>query len=273
MPEIEMREKNRKKLRSCYLDKHAANIKSQFGEDGIIVKILDTISPKNNFCVEFGAWDGIHLSNTWALINSASWSGVLIEGSPDKFSDLENTYGANERVEILNRFVGLDKNSLDIILATTNAPADFDLLSIDIDGNDWHVWESLQNYRPRVVVIEFNPTIPNDLYFTQDYDPSVNQGASLLAMIELGKKKGYELVSVTLVNALFVVCEEFEKFNIKDNDIDAMFDGSVYQSRLFQGYDGTLFVGGCSKLLWKDIPFSAEDIQILPPSERKYIET
>jgi len=272
MPEIEVREKNRLNMNSRYLDKFGANIKSQCGEDGIIVKILDIISPANSFCVEFGAWDGIHLSNTWALINSANWSGVLIEGSADKFPDLEKTYRDNDRVEILNRFVGFGENSLDNILAATNAPTDFDLLSVDIDGNDWHVWESLQNYRPRVVVIEFNPTIPNDVYFIQDRDPLTNHGASLLAMIELGKKKGYEIVSVTTINAIFVIREEYEKFEIEDNDIDAMYDGSAFQSRLFQGYDGTLFVAGCSKLIWKDIPFSADDIQVLPTAMRKYFE-
>lgn len=272
MPEIQVRVKTRLKGSSSRLNKYRANIKSQFGEDGIIVKIFDIISPANCFCVEFGAWDGIHLSNTSTLINGANWSGILIEGSTDKFFDLEKTYCENDRVQTLNRFVAFGEDSLDNILATTNTPIDFDFLSIDIDGNDWHVWESLQNYRPRVVAIEFNPTVQNDVYFVQDRDLSIHHGASLMAMIELGKKKGYEIVAVTTVNAFFVIREEYEKLDIEDNDIDAIYDGSAYQTRLFQGYDGTLIIAGCSKLIWKDIPFSSEDIQVLPSAMRKYFE-
>jgi hypothetical protein len=63
------------------------------------------------------------------------------------------------------------------------------LLTIDIDGNDYHIWDSMQKYQPKVVIIEYNPTIPNDIKFIQEANFDVNQGSSLRAKIELGGKK------------------------------------------------------------------------------------
>jgi hypothetical protein len=87
-----------------------------------------------------------------------------------RFSDLIRTYEGNERVIALNRFVGFDPdNCLDKILADTPIPKNFDLLSIDVDGNDYHIWEAVEEYRPKVVVIEFNATIPPEVEFVQPY--------------------------------------------------------------------------------------------------------
>ena len=62
---------------------------------------------------------------------------------------------------------------------------ELDLLSIDIDGNDYYIFESLARLKPELVVIEFNPTIPNDVMFVQERNITVNQGCSLLALIAL----------------------------------------------------------------------------------------
>ena len=90
----------------------------------------------------------------------------------------------------LNAFVGFTAaDGLDAILARTPIPADFDVLSIDIDGNDYHVWNAVARYKPRVVVIEYNPTIPAAVDFVQPADMSINQGASITAQARLGKQK------------------------------------------------------------------------------------
>lgn len=150
------------------------------------------------------------------------------------------------------------------------APSDFDVLSIDIDGNDWHVWRSLEDYRPRIVCIEFNSTISNDVYFVQDPDPTINQGCSLLALVELGKSKGYELVATTSWDAISVPAEFFESFNISDNSIDAMYSPHTRETRLFQGYDGTFYAAGNLTVQWKQIPFQPDELQVLPRAMRKY---
>jgi len=145
-----------------------------------------------------------------------------------------------------------------------------DLISIDIDGRDWHVWRSLTGFRPRVVVVEFNPSIPNDVLFVQDENFSFNHGCSLRALVALAKEKRYELVATTDWNAFFVEESEFPKFQIDYNSIDAMHDGSAYQTKFFQLYDGTLVIAGCTKLLWKGWPISLEDIQVVPLALRRF---
>ena len=84
MPRIELRKKLRVKRESIYLTEFAADITSQWGENGVIEKIFDLISVQNQFCVEFGAWDGVHLSNTRPLLVGGDWKGLLIEGDADR---------------------------------------------------------------------------------------------------------------------------------------------------------------------------------------------
>lgn len=266
---IEMRRSDKTKPDSRVLSAFAENITSQFGEDGIIAKIFQTLGERNRWCVEAGAWDGKYLSNTHALM-SRGWSGVFIEGNPDKLPALRDTYDANPNAHILSAMIGSEpSDGLDRLLAATPIPAAFDLLSLDIDGLDYYVWRALNRYRPQVVVIEFNPTVPNDVVFVQACDARLNQGCSLLALIELGREKGYELVAVTDVNGIFVRREEFDAFGIEDNSIDAMhFD--VQSARVFQGYDGTLFTANLAALHWIGRRIGFEDIQVLPPHDRKY---
>ena len=272
MPQMEIRKKNKINKSSCYLANFAQNITAQNGEDGVIGKIFEIMPPLNKFCVEFGAWNGFHLSNTCSLIQIKKWDALLIEGDESKFGELKANYINSSQVKTLNRYIDFDENSLDNILSEHSAPRKLDLISIDVDGNDWHIWNSLENFYPRLVIIEFNPTIPNDVYFVQDQNPLVNHGCSLLALIELGKQKGYELVSALDHNALFVPKEEFPAFKISDNDIDSMYDFSSCQMKLFQGYDGTIFNAGCSQLIWKNVAITFDDIQVLPQSKRHYTE-
>ncbi len=272
MPVLRLRESPYIKAESTYLSTFAENVHSQFGEDGIIAAIFLFLGEGSRTCVEFGAWDGRHLSNTAHLLDQG-WRGLLIEGNPDRFRDLERAYADNPRVTKMNRFVDLDpnaKNALGNLLAEADFPACFDLLSIDIDGNDYHVWKTLANaYAPRVIVIEFNPTIPNDVVFVQDAEPGLNQGSSLAAMIELGKEKGYELVSTTDCNAIFVHASQFPRLEIADNSIDAI-HRPKFSSAFFQLYDGTLVLAGCQRLLWHDVPIDQEAIQVLPPDQRRF---
>ncbi len=269
MPELRYQPKSRIKPESTYLQVVRRNVTSQAGEDGIIERVFSMIGASNKWCVEFGAWDGKHLSNTWNLLINKDWRGVLIESHAGRFEKLRRTHGVHGRAVLLNRFISLSgSDSLDAILAETPVPSDFDLLSIDVDGQDWHLWHSLERYRPRLVIIEFNYSIPNDVYYVQDPDPKIQEGSSLLAMIELGKQKGYELIATTPLNAFFVVKELFDQFQIADNDIDAMHSPGKFEFKLFQLYDGTLVLTGCQRLLWANIPIKREDLQVLPPEKR-----
>jgi len=257
---------------NTWLNKFANNVTSQFGEDGIIEKILDVIDDNNMWCVEFGSWDGKKCSNTFNLINNRKHSAILIEGNHQRFKDLVKTFNGNDKIILINAIVGFEKkNCLDTLLETTEIPFDFDLLSIDIDGNDYHVWECLRNYKPKIVVIEFNPTIPNVVEFVQPRDMQVTQGSSILSIAKLAKSKGYELVAVTQANAIFVDSKYFGLFDIRDNSVEVMRTDESLVTHIFCGYDGTVFIRGCGRLPWQAISYKESRVQQLPKWARKRI--
>lgn len=246
------------------------NVTSEHGEDGILEHIFSVIGEGTRSCVELGALNGKHGSNVWRLIKEKQWFGVLIEADHTYFEILKKEYSGTHTT-CLNRFISFEgESALDMVFRETSISKTFDLLSLDIDGNDYHVWESLKNYIPRVAVIEFNPSIPNDVHFVQPRDMGVQQGSSLRAIVELGKKKGYELVAVTETNALFVLRELFSKFNIHDNSIDTLHTDSTFETRLFQLYDGTLKITGNTNLIWHRVPIDEHKLQVLPLWRRVY---
>jgi len=255
---------------STWLLDFKSNVYSQTGEDGVIGKILDML-PRNEWCVEFGAWDGKHYSTTCNLIETRDYAAVLIEANQRKYEELLRNHGANQKVIALNQFVGFgDNDSLDQILTKTPIPKDFDFLSIDIDGNDYHVWKAVSHYSPKLVCIEFNPTIPNEVTFIQPADPTISNGCSLSALVELGKTKGYELIAVLPFNAFFVRSEYYDLFHIEDNRPEVLRTDLDAVTYLFSGYDGKLFLAGNRRLPWHGLELKESRIQPLPRFLRKY---
>lgn len=176
------------------------SVHSQHGEDGVLQAIFDALGVTNGTAVEFGAWDGVHLSNTAAL-RDAGWQTCLIEGDPERYATLVQRFGSDPRVVPVNTWVRHEgESSLDAILAK-HFPKPVDLLSIDIDGDDYHILAGLK-LRPRVIVVEINPTIPP---FIDRVNPlGANKGSSLAAFARLAKSKWYDLVHATVLNAFFV---------------------------------------------------------------------
>ena len=185
------------------LTRYRYNRYSQNGEDGIIEEICRRLSLGKGWFVEFGAWDGKHLSNTYNLLSHHDWCGVHIEGNPAKYQDLLLTQKAFPgKLHTLCVMVGFEgENRLDRLLAQTPIPREFDLLSIDIDSLDWQVWKALDEYQPKIVVIESNNELPPGIF--QTHNPPQYVGASFSSLVELGKKKGYQLVAHT-GNCIFV---------------------------------------------------------------------
>lgn len=242
------------------------NIYSQAGEDGIIEEICKIIPEIPRIFCEFGAWDGTHLSNCAHLAQNKDWEGLFIEGKPDRYQDLVKTYTNNPKITCLNAWVtSHGPHSLDAILASY-MQSRIGILSIDIDGNDYHVWRALHQ-KPTLVVIEINPTIPNDVIFVQSNNPSINQGSSLRAMQLLGLQKGYELICCTSLNAFFIDSEYFARFNIDNSNLEKLYIPKQ-NGRIFHGYDGTVFVIGMDRIIWKNKAVSSEDFQVLPDAMR-----
>ena len=180
-----------------------SRVYSQGGEDGVLRWIYECIGTTSKSFVEFGAWNGKHLSNTANLRLHAGWSGLLMEGSDRADGEIVKREFVNaENVEAL-----FDKY---------NVPETFDLLSIDIDGNDFWVWKAIDRYTPRVVIVEYNILFTQDASTTMAYaadhvwDKTSYHGASLAAFQKLGIEKGYSLVHTDSFapNAIFVLNSE-----------------------------------------------------------------
>lgn len=250
---------------------YGRDVTSEHGEDGIIGRIFELIGAQSRTCVELGALNGVHGSNVWQLLKKEGWKGVLIEADRTYFEKLQVEFADVPGAECVNAFVSFEGScSLDSIFTKTALPKTFDLFSLDIDGNEYHLWDSLREYRPRVMVVEFNPTIPNDVVFVQPRDMSIYQGSSLRSFVELGRQKGYELVAANEVNAFFVLKELYSFFNITDNSIDSLHTDHRYETKLYQLYDGTLCISGYDRLLWHNRPLDIKKLQVLPLRKRIY---
>lgn len=190
---------------------------SQNGEDGIIEKIFSLSPPTRKFFVEFGGWDGTYLSNTANLRINESWDGVLFEG--DK-----------ERVEINKNLINIHheyitSENVNDVFEKYNVPKEFGLLSIDIDGDDAYILESIDynRFRPDLIVIEYNPGLPNHIPIRYK-EQGINQtranvemgyfGANINAMYDIAKSKGYEFVTTCCWNIFFIRENLFDSLGI-----------------------------------------------------------
>ena len=143
-----------KEIQSESLLFYYGNVYSQLGQDGIINEIFRRLKIEQGTFVEFGAWDGIFLSNCRWLLEKG-WSGVFIEGNPESFKILQQNYISNQKIKCFNRFVeSTGKNSIDSILEEVEVDAGaLDFMSIDIDGRDLEIFEHMKA-TPKVILIE-----------------------------------------------------------------------------------------------------------------------
>lgn len=183
-----------------FLAGKGANSTSQFGEDGLIEACLERFGAKNKWCFEVGASDGLLLSNTHRL-RCDGWNAVLIEADERAFGKLCEQQ--TDKTRCVHERIGQD--SLDRILRVYGAPKDLDLGVIDIDGQDWWAWRGMQEFAPRLMLVEFD-------YGSDDapeYVPELNGDgqASFEAIRQLGIEKGYTPLAKTVVNLLFVKSE------------------------------------------------------------------
>lgn len=234
------------------INEHEKKIYSQNGEDGIIEFIFSKIGTTNKFFVEFGVGNGFEC-NTVYLLEKNGWRGLMMDYGADQniqwkgvmkkawynrklgligsiqkdLAFFKKIISRTKRSRCFHIDIKLEKvtaENIQNLFQKYNVPKNFDLLSIDIDYNDYWVWKAIIDYSPKVVVIEYNSSILPTESKVVPYDPEAKWdgtnyfGASLLALKNLGLTKGYTLVGCDNngVNAFFCKSELLDGIKIKD---------------------------------------------------------
>jgi hypothetical protein len=197
-------------------DIHANEFKvfSQNGEDGIIQFLINKIPIENKVFVEFGIGSYTEC-NTRFLLKHNNWNGLVIDGSDDYIQKLTNSslYWLHN---LKSECSFITKDNINGIISAKGITGDIGILSVDIDGNDYWIWEAINCISPRIVICEYNSLFGPNKSVTSLYDPNfvidkahfsgLYWGASIAAFDYLAKKKGYSLVgSNTTGNNIFFV--------------------------------------------------------------------
>jgi hypothetical protein len=192
---------------------HAAELKieSQNGEDGVLLWLFSRIGATDHRFVEFGVEDGREC-NTANLSRHWGWSGLLIEADEEGAAAARRYYG---HLPVAVERAMVQPDNINDLMGKHDLGGAFDLLSIDIDGNDLWVWQAIKA-RPRVTVIEYNPSYGPEWSASVPFDPGFSydefvhggtyHGASITALSRIGAAKGYSLVGCESAgaNAFFV---------------------------------------------------------------------
>jgi len=186
------------------LNDYQKKVYSQWGQDGVVEKIFDVIGTTNHYFVEFGSSGNDKGMGNTAYLRRRGFDGLLMDGSERPYgNDVED-----KRYKVQIEFI--KASNINQLFQKYSVPAEFDFLSIDIDGQDFHVWNNLQGYSPRVVSIEMNyhmpPGMDKVMPLDDDWVWKGNEmaGASVTALKKLGNKKGYGLVATCMSDAIFV---------------------------------------------------------------------
>jgi hypothetical protein len=187
---------------------------SQWGEDGIIQFLISEVEILNNTFIEFGVED-FYESNCRFLLMNNDWQGFVIDCSEKNIDALKQTeYFWRYDLQAIAGFV--DTDNINDLLSLSGFDKDLGILSIDIDGNDYHIVDAINSFSPRIIICEFNPYFGKDRAITVPYDPhffrtkkhysNLYFGASICAFEFLLEKNGYTLIGTGSMgsNAYFV---------------------------------------------------------------------
>jgi hypothetical protein len=195
---------------------------SQTDEDGILLYIFSIIGAANMTCVEICAGTGIECNTANLLINHG-WHGLLVDGNEVAVKTGQAFYQQNPSTKVYPPvFVHswITRGNVNEVLSKNGFEGEIDLLSIDLDGVDYWIWDAIEVIRPRVVAVEYQDIIGPDRSLTVPYSDDFNAyvypktsgmpnfcGASLPAFVKLARKNGYRLVGCNRLgyNAFFVL--------------------------------------------------------------------
>lgn len=217
---------NRKKEQVSSLDEVEFQVFSQRGEDGIIQYIISKIEIPNKIFIEFGV-ETYTESNTRFLLINNNWSGLVLDGSQQNIKFITSDF-IYWKYDIVAKQSFITKDNINKLISDYTKTSDIGLLSVDIDGNDYWIWDEINVINPRIVICEYNSafgatkkvTVPYkaDFVRSNEHYSELYFGASLAAFCHLAEQKGYDFIGTTSagVNAYFVrkdLSSPFRKFS------------------------------------------------------------
>lgn len=187
---------------------------SQWGEDGIIQYLIRTVPIARPIFVEFGV-ENYTEANTRFLLVQNHWSGLIMDGSAEYMASVKrDPLYWRHNLKAVQAFV--TRENINALLGENGLHGEIGLLSIDVDGNDYWIWEAISGVTSAIVVVEYNArfgatravTVPYDAGFerAKAHSSMIYYGASLAALVSLGRRKGYAFVGANRAgnNAFFV---------------------------------------------------------------------
>ena len=205
---------------------------SQWGEDGIISFLINNLEIENKFFVEFGVEDYVE-SNTRFLLKKNNWSGLIIDSSIKNidFIKKDQIYWRHD-IKALCEYIS--KKNINKILTDNTYMRNIGLLSIDIDGNDYWIWNEITSIDPSIVIIEYNSLLGKDKSLVVPYKEDFNRskehysniyyGASLSALTKLANIKNYALVGCNSAgNNAFFVKKKLLNEKVQEREVDEVF--------------------------------------------------
>jgi hypothetical protein len=188
---------------------------SQSGEDGIIQLLLAATGTETRRTVEVCAGDGVECNSANLIVNHG-WTGLLVDGGDELVTRGKRFYEDGAQTwywpPVLKQ-AWVTRDNVNQLITDAGFAGDVDVLTVDIDGMDYWVWEALDCVRSRIVIVEYNAGLGADDALTVPYSETFQWekgtqylGASLRAMVKLGERKGYRFVGTNLYgfNAFFV---------------------------------------------------------------------
>lgn len=182
--------------------------RSQNEEDGLLLALFKRIGTTDRRCVEIGC--GLNGGNSGFLVGECGWSGLMVDADRHKIETIKIRYAGHAVIANKHR---VTRENINTIVEMHGFAGPLDFLGLDIDGNDYWVWEALTACSPRVVALEFNWLFGPERSVSIPYDPEFRldrvatrayRGASLSALTHLAQRKGYRLVASERVNAFYM---------------------------------------------------------------------
>ncbi len=202
---------------------------SEWGEDGIIQYLINNVEIKNKIFVEFGVSDYKESNTRFLLINNL-WKGLVIDSEKDFIASIKRD-DIYWRYDLTARNSFITRENINSLISNSGINGEIGILSIDIDGNDYWVWEKIDAVDPAIIICEYNSLFGNkfpisipynsDFFRTTAHFSNLYFGVSLPALVKLAERKGYDFVGSNSAgsNAFFVkkeLSEKLKKYSAED---------------------------------------------------------